>query len=96
MSELAILRESPSCRIALCTSGDGVMTAEILVRPFPPGEIDMASLQRAVAMLNELQERGFHLSFQDEGWVSCEKILLSAADASMTEISAILEGNDFI
>jgi hypothetical protein len=96
MSELTIIWESPRCRLALCASGGGVVTAEVLLRAFPPGDIDMASLQRAVAMLVELQERGFHLTFQDEGWVSCEMMCSCAEDASITEISAILEGNDFI
>jgi hypothetical protein len=95
MSDLTILMESASCRLALCRSDDGASTMEVLLLIMRPGEADLPSLRKALALLQRLEEMGFRLTFQDEGWISCERSCPSPQDAPVKELMGLLDGSGF-
>lgn len=73
-----ILERNPSYRIGVGVrieaSGNHSFFIEILVYLYPAsGSLDLKTLGKCVALLKELDERGYFLACQDGGCVSCEK-----------------------
>jgi hypothetical protein len=90
MSDLTILKESATCRVAISHSAEGE-AVEVLLRVMPPGEVDIQALDGIVALIKCLHGEGFRLSFQDEGWLSGEKACPGPSDGSAQDVLAMLD-----
>ncbi len=105
MEEEACVAEEESYR--LLASGEGfrmgVLTErrldattgaafEVLVRLFRTGaRLDGAEMDRATALVRALVGRGYSVSFQDDGWVACER-RAGDAEAEARWVQGLLVG----
>ena len=67
---------------------------EVVVRLFRTGKrLERAEMDRAMALVRELMDRGYSVYFQDDGWIACERPVGDTdAEAEARRIQGLLGG----